>query len=172
MITYRAPRRDEAAVLAALGRKTFVETFGHLYAPEDLSYFLRTSYDERAVAAQLSSDRFVMRVAEDAGELIGFCKLGLDMTLDYDSGSKSAIELKQLYVFAAYHGSGVGLPLRDWAIAEAAARHADELVLSVWSQNAKGHRFYQRNGFRWVGDTYFMVGNHRDDEYLYMRPMR
>ncbi len=172
MITYRAPRRDEAAVLAALGRKTFVETFGHLYAPEDLSYFLRTSYDERAVAAQLSSDRFVMRVAEDAGELIGFCKLGLDMTLDYDSGSKSAIELKQLYVFAAYHGSGVGQTLMDWAIAEATARHADELVLSVWSQNAKGHRFYQRNGFRWVGDTYFMVGNHRDDEYLYMRPMR
>ncbi len=172
MITYRAPRRDEAAALAALGRETFVETFGHLYAPEDLSYFLRTSYDERAVAAQLSSDRFVMRVAEEAGELIGFCKMGLDMTLDYDSGSKSAIELKQLYVFAAYHGSGVGQALMDWAIAEAAARHADELVLSVWSQNAKGHRFYQRNGFRWVGDTYFMVGNHRDDEYLYMRPMR
>lgn len=172
MITYRAPRRDEAAVLAALGRKTFVETFGHLYAPEDLSYFLRTSYDERAVAAQLSSDRFVMRVAEDAGDLIGFCKLGLDMTLDYDSGSNSAIELKQLYVFAAYHGSGVGQTLMDWAIAEATARKADELVLSVWSQNAKGHRFYQRNGFRWVGDTYFMVGNHRDDEYLYMRPMR
>ena len=77
MITYRAPRRDEAAALVALGRNTFVETFGHLYAPEDLSYFLRTSYDERTVAAQLSSDRFVMRVAEEAGELIGFCKMAI-----------------------------------------------------------------------------------------------
>jgi len=40
MITYRAPRVEEAPALVTLGRQSFVETFGHLYRPEDLASFL------------------------------------------------------------------------------------------------------------------------------------
>ena len=171
MITYRAPRRDEAAAVAALGKNTFVETFGHLYRPEDLASFLSTSYAEEAVAAQIASDRYLFHVAEDHGKLVGYCKLGLDVSLDYDPGDKNVIELKQLYVFASHHGAGVGQALMDWALAQAAARKADEILLSVWAENGKGHRFYQRNGFRWIADTYFMVGSHRDEEFLFLRSM-
>ncbi len=171
MITYRAPRRDEAAAVAALGKDTFVETFGHLYRPEDLASFLSTSYAEEAVAAQIASDRYLFHVAEDNGKLVGYCKLGLDVSLDYDPGDKNVIELKQLYVFASHHGAGVGQALMDWALAQAAARKADEILLSVWAENVKGHRFYQRNGFRWIADTYFMVGSHRDEEFLFLRSM-
>ena len=108
MILYRAPRRDEAAALATLGRETFVETFGHLYRPEDLAQFLDTIYAEDVIARQLDSDRILFRVAEAAGQLVGYCKLGLDVSLDYDPGDKTVIELKQLYVFASHHGSGAG----------------------------------------------------------------
>ncbi|NBR31524.1 MAG: GNAT family N-acetyltransferase [Sphingomonadaceae bacterium] len=171
MITYRAPRRDEAAALATLGRDTFVETFGHLYRPEDLAAFLTSIYAEDSIARQLDSDRILYRLAEDAGQLVGYCKLGLDVSLDYDPGDKTVIELKQLYVFASHHGSGVGQALMDWTIAEAQARDADEILLSVYADNARGQGFYKRNGFRWIADTYFMVGNHRDEEYLFLRSM-
>jgi ribosomal protein S18 acetylase RimI-like enzyme len=171
MILYRAPRRDEAAALATLGRDTFVETFGHLYRPEDLAAFLTSIYAEDSIARQLDSDRILYRLAEDAGQLVGYCKLGLDVSLDYDPGDKTVIELKQLYVFASHHGSGVGQALMDWTIAEAQARDADEILLSVYADNARGQGFYKRNGFRWIADTYFMVGNHRDEEYLFLRSM-
>ena len=171
MILYRAPRRDEAAALATLGRDTFVETFGHLYRPEDLAAFLTSIYAEDSIARQLDSDRILYRLAEDAGQLVGYCKLGLDVSLDYDPGDKTVIELKQLYVFASHHGSGVGQALMDWTIAEAQARDADEILLSVYAENARGQGFYKRNGFRWIADTYFMVGNHRDEEYLFLRSM-
>lgn len=171
MIDYRAPRQDEAAAVAALGRDTFIETFGHLYRPEDLSAFLAASYAPDVVAAQMSNDRYLFRVAEDSGRLVGYCKLGLDVSLDYDPGDKAVLELKQLYVFASHHGAGVGQALMDWTLAEAQARKVDEILLSVWAENVRGHRFYQRNGFRWIADTYFMVGNHRDEEFLFLRSM-
>lgn len=171
MIEYRAPQRDEAAALATLGRDTFVETFGHLYRPEDLSAFLETHYTEAVVAAQLASDRLVFQVAQEAGRLVGYCKLGLDVSLDYDPGAKRVIELKQLYVLATHHGAGVGQALMDWTLTESLARQAEEVILSVWAGNDRGHAFYRRNGFRWIADTYFMVGTHRDEEYLFMRPM-
>ena len=171
MISYRAPRRDEAAALALLGRETFVETFGHLYRPEDLNAFLASVYDPAALAEQIASDRYVFQLAEADGRLVGYAKLGLDVSLDYDPGDQRVLELKQLYVFADQHGAGVGQALMDWTLAEAAARQVDAILLSVWAENVRAHRFYARNGFRWVADTYFMVGSHRDEEFLFLRPM-
>ena len=55
MITYRAPRAEEAAALADLGRNSFVETFGHLYRPEDLAMFLEDVYADEVVASQIAS---------------------------------------------------------------------------------------------------------------------
>lgn len=171
MITYRAPRADEAAALADLGRNSFVETFGHLYRPEDLNAFLEDSYAADGVRAQVESPRFIFRVAEEGGQLVGYCKLGLDVSLDYDPGDKTVVELKQLYLMATHQGVGVAQALMDWAIAKAQARAAEEIILSVWAENARAQRFYQKYGFEWIADTYFMVGSHRDDEFLYRRTM-
>lgn len=172
MITYRAPRADEAAALADLGRNSFVETFGHLYRPEDLAMFLEDVYAVEGVAAQIASPRYIFRVAEEAGQLVGYCKLGLDVSLDYDPGDRTVVELKQLYLMATHQGVGVAQALMDWTIAEAEAREADEIILSVWAENARAQRFYHKYGFEWIADTYFMVGNHRDDEFLYAKKMK
>ena len=172
MITYRAPRAEEAAALADLGRNSFVETFGHLYRPEDLAMFLEDVYADEVVASQIASPRYLLRVAEDAGRFVGYCKLGLDVSLDYDPGEKTVIELKQLYIMATHHGVGVAQALMDWTIAEAEERDADEIILSVWAENARAQRFYHKYGFEWIADTHFMVGNHRDDEFLYAKKMK
>lgn len=36
---------EDAEALVALSKETFTETFGHLYAPEDLASFLESAYD-------------------------------------------------------------------------------------------------------------------------------
>ena len=35
---------DDAAALSSLAARTFTETFGHLYPPEDLAFFLADAY--------------------------------------------------------------------------------------------------------------------------------
>lgn len=169
MITYRAPLPNEAAALADLGCNTFVETFGHLYRPEDLADFLDDTYAPDHVAAQIANPRFLFRLAEDDGRLVGYSKIGLDISLDYDPGNRLVVELKQLYLMATHHGLGVAQALMDRVIAEAESHGADEIILSVWAENARAQRFYQRYGFEWIGDTHFMVGSHRDEEFLYRR---
>lgn len=171
MVDYRAPRRDEAAALATLSRNAFTEAFGHLYRSEDLSAFLASAYDEAALAQRIDCPRHKIRVADDGGRLVGYCTLAFDIGLDYDPGDKRVMELKQLYIMASHHGVGVAQSMMDWAIDVARAQAMDAIILSVWSGNARGQRFYKRNGFDWIADTYFMVGNQRDDEYLYLRPM-
>jgi diamine N-acetyltransferase len=171
-IVYRAPRLDEADAVAALGAGTFIETFGALYSPENLRLFLDQAYAPESIAAELSNPKLRYQIAERDGEMVGLCKIGYGVTLDYDPGDLNIVELKQLYVFASQHGTGIGQILMEWAITQANAVQADAMLLSVYSDNPRGHRFYHRNGFSKVADTYFMVGNHRDEEYLYLRPLR
>jgi diamine N-acetyltransferase len=170
-ITYRAPRSDEAEALGTLGLATFLETFGHLYSPENLALFEANSYAPSVIASEMANPKRRYLVAEDDGRMIGYCKIGFEQTLDYDAGDLKIAELKQIYIYASHQGSGVAQVLTDWAVAEARAAGFDALLLSVYNDNPRGQRFYAKNGFEHVADTYFMVGNHRDDEFLYLKQL-
>jgi diamine N-acetyltransferase len=166
-LTYRTPEPAEAAALAALARTTFCETFAHLYATDDLNAFLDKHKTEAAFSRTLSDGRHIFQVAEANGQMVGYCKLGLDITLDLAEEWRGGIELKELYMRSSVQGSGAAARLMDWALDQACQLEAPTLALSVWSENVRAQRFYQRYGFRHIADTYFMVGNHRDDEFLY-----
>jgi diamine N-acetyltransferase len=167
MATFRTPMSKDAPALAELGRSTFVEAFGHLYSADNLKMFLDDAYSVGSINQDICDPSRIYRVAEVDGRMVGYCKLGLRITLDVDLGNRRGLELKQLYLRQDSLGTGVAQSLMEWALAEARARNMDDVVLSVWSGNARAQRFYQRYGFRHIGDTYFMVGNHRDDEFLY-----
>jgi diamine N-acetyltransferase len=171
MIVIRTPERDEAAAVASLGRETFTESFGHLYSEADLALFIEHVYTQRAVAAEMANPSLRYQIAEAEGQMLGMCKVGIGVTLDYDPGDRKIVELKQLYLRGSSHGSGAGQALMDWALQQARIEGADEMILSVYSDNPRAQRFYARNGFSKIADTFFMVGNQRDHEYLYMRPM-
>ncbi|HRQ36113.1 MAG TPA: GNAT family N-acetyltransferase, partial [Chiayiivirga sp.] len=61
----------DAAVLAELGATTFIETFGHLYTPEDLHTFLDESHTEAAYAKVLAADSpYALWLAERDGRVL------------------------------------------------------------------------------------------------------
>jgi ribosomal protein S18 acetylase RimI-like enzyme len=170
MIAYRAARPDEAGALAELARDTFVETFGSLYSAEDLDAFLSAYKTPVWMARALADADKRIHVAVEDDRLIGYCIVAFTSSLDYDLAGKKVVELSQLYLPNAYQGKGIAKALMDWALEQ--ARDADEMILSVWSGNERAQRFYQKYGFAWIADTVFMVGAHRDEEFLYRKQMR
>ena len=151
----------DAALLSDLSRRSFAETFGHLYRPDDLSAFLaRLSPD--AWAEELADPRFQVRLAEDAGVPAGFAKLG-PPSLPCEPRAPAA-ELRQLYVLAPWLGAGLAGTLMNWAIDRARAGGAADLYLSVFVDNIRAKRFYARYGFERIGTYAFMVGSHEDED--------
>ena len=98
-----------------------------------------------------------------------FLKLGLTCGFPEHARGQRVIELKQLYTAPNATGLGIGGALMDWAMAEFAARGADEVQISVYTENHGAHRFYPRYGFEKVADITFEVGDHVDPEYLFAR---
>ena len=171
-VSYRTPTPEDVAALSALGSDTFVEAFGDLYAPKDLKQFLEDAYSPDAIAQDMANPAMQYLIAEDAGAMVGYCKIYDGVSLDYDPGGKSLIELKQLYILSSHHGAGVANHMMDWAFDQAANLNADQMLLSVYSENFRAQAFYKRHGFSFHADTIFMVGSHEDHEFLFLKPLK
>lgn len=165
MPTYRPASVADAPAIAALYRAQFIATFGHLYGATDIEAFFEGKTVE-AWAAELADSAFAFRLAEEDGALAGFCKLGPPSLPFTPKSPRRAIELRQLYVASGWHGRGVGPALTEWALAEAAARGADEVYLSVFTDNHRARRHYARYGFEEVGPYKFVVGSIEDDDIV------
>lgn len=163
----RPATAEDAPTLARLGRESFVAKFGHLYTKDDLSSFLQQVYATPVVASEIADDAQIHRLAEEDGQLVGFCKMIYPSLYAEHSDAQNPIALGQLYTDPARTGQGIGARLMDWALAEARTRGCDAIQLSVYSDNEGAQRFYGRYGFNKIADIHFMVGNHRDDEFLY-----
>jgi len=159
-------RDATAADLPAIDRvfrQSFCETFAHLYRPEDLAAFL-AMFTPDAWAEEFADPHYRFRVAEVDGEVVGYLKLG-PSALPIATSAR-AVELRQIYVIKAHHGSGIAAALSDWAIAEGRRLGFEELYLTVYTDNERAKRFYDRYGFEAVGRYDFMVGEQADEDVI------
>lgn len=164
--TLRLATAADVPAIARLGAATFVETFGSMYAPEDLSAFLSGSRSETVYAALLQEQDVSIWLAELEGAgpvgyaVAGNCKLPV-ANLEAEAG-----EVRELYVLADYQQHRLGTQLLTAALQWLAARNRAPLYVGVWSENYGAQRLYGRFGFEKAGEYDFPVGCHVDREFI------
>ena len=164
MIGYRDARTIDGPALSAMARESFIETFGTLYSASDLGAFLDEAFGPNGLASQLSDPDFAVRLALDDERIVGFVKMG-PVTFPGE-WRPDAIELYQFYVLAPWQGQGVAQELMAWSLEHSRSHGAKEVILSVYVDNHRAHRFYERYGFRDIGRYAFRVGQTVDDDNL------
>lgn len=163
-IVYRDAVPADGTELAHMARRSFTDTFGTLYRQEDLARFLDQAFGANGLPADLSDPDYRIRVATEGGRIVGYCKIG-PVTFPGDWPA-TAMELHQLYILSDHHGAGLAPVLMDWALDAMRAQGASEVILSVYVDNHRARRFYERYGFEEIGRYTFMVGDHEDDDRL------
>ncbi len=150
-----------AARLANLGRQTFIETFASSNSPEDMAAFLAQVYGPDIQLSELQQARYTFLLAEMQGQVVGYAKLWRDSDLGLAAGEKPAgrLEVKQLYVVEDWIGTGLGAALMRRVVDLAQAEHCTAIVLGVWEKNERAKAFYQRFGFREIGEVAFTLGS-------------
>lgn len=169
-VAYRDATTDDAEMLAALARETFIATFAHLYAIADLNVYLAATYGADIQGAELADPLSRHRLAFHQDEAIGYAKMGAFKLPAAPIGAHVR-ELHRLYVREAAKGKGVADALMRWTIDVARADGADALYLGVYQHNERAQRFYARYGFEIVGEYWYEVGRTRDPEYIMRAPL-
>ena len=155
--------------LADIGRETFVETFGTLYPPDDLSAYLQSAYDPGATRLSLEDPAQASWLLEDAsGRALGYATAG-PCGLPHSEAGPGALELKRIYLRPGVQGGGLGGALFDAVMTWMAAQSPPDVWIGVWSENFGAQRFYARRGFQKVGEYGFHVGNTIDREFILRR---
>lgn len=79
---------------------------------------------------------------------------------------RPTVEISKIYLRQSAHGSGLASRLMDVAVEDARAEGALSVWLGVNQQNERANAFYERNGFRIVGERSFLVGDSLEQDYV------
>ena len=148
---------DDAAALSALGERTFRETFRDSNTASDMDAYCATAFGAGIQTRELEDAATVTLVVEHGDRLIAYAQLVADKAHDAVVADRP-IELKRFYVDKAFHGTPLALELMRASDERAKEIGADVVWLGVWERNLRAIRFYQKNGFREVGEHIFTVG--------------
>ncbi|MGI9170006.1 MAG: GNAT family N-acetyltransferase [Caulobacteraceae bacterium] len=168
MTVIRRALPADAPALAAIGRSTFAEAFGHLYWPADLVAFLDHDHGLARTARDLADPATAAWLVEAGGETVGYALAG-PCALPHPEVTAACGELKRIYLRADARGDGLGTRLLREALAWLEHDGPRRLWIGVWSGNQGARRLYERLGFEKVGEYTFQVGEARDREFILRR---
>ena len=149
-----------AAQLADLGRRTFLDTFAATNTQADMDAYLAANFGPDIQLAELRNRENTFLLAHMQSELVGYAKLRDNSVLGLPGGQDPAgrLEIERLYVRDDWQGTGLGAALMRGILALAEQLHCSAVVLGVWEKNDRARAFYQRFGFREIGQHEFRLG--------------
>jgi ribosomal protein S18 acetylase RimI-like enzyme len=150
---------DEIA-LGAVGAATFLESYTESIPGPDLISHCQTQHSPDVYKNYISSNdpSYACWLAEYSGTK---APIGYAVTTAVEAptvGEPGDIELKRIYIFSKYHGTGTGRELMMRALAHAREIGAKRMLLGTYDQNHRAVAFYERAGFQKVGERKFLVG--------------
>ena len=166
--TIRRAGPADAEALSAIGQATFVETFAHLYPPEDLAAFLAEAHGVERARADLANPAKAAWLVEAGGDVIGYA-LACPAKLPHQAVSEEDGELDRIYILKTRQGGGLGSRRLAETLAWLEKDGPRTLWIGVWSENYGAQGLYERHGFKVVGAYKFKVGNSLDHEFIMRR---
>jgi len=157
----------DAEMLAELSFSTFWDAF-HEHpknAPEDMDAYMSEAFTVGQIRRELENPGAVFLVADIDGRPAGYAKL-LFGNIEEPVEAARPVELCRLYSTTENIGKGVGQALMDRCFEIAAERGCDVMWLGVWEFNPRARRFYEKQGFRVVGEHVFQLGSDAQTDHL------
>ena len=155
----------DARLLAALGARLFEDAFGAMNDPDDLRLHLARTYSPDLQLAELRDANRATWIAEANGEAVGYAMARRESKSPHIVARYPA-EVQRIYADRSWHGRGVGGALLTACVEQSRAWGCDVLWLGVWEQNPRGIAFYEKWGFRRVGEQRFLVGTDSQRDHV------
>lgn len=166
----------DAAMLTALGARTFHETFAADNRSEDMAAYMAEAYGEAQQRNELVAPDGAYLIGEIDGTPAAYVYLRAarrPAAIEEPAAAHGGptIEIVRFYVDAPFHGRGIAHAMMDAAVAEAVRRGGGTLWLGVWERNARAIRFYQKAGFVDGGAHTFMLGSDLQHDRIMLRAL-
>ena len=171
-ISLRQATVDDAPTLAIVGAGTLLESFAGLVDGQALLLHCARNHTVTSYLEYFNKPETAvwLAVVEPGDAPVGYVMLTTP-DLPLADITPDDIEVKRIYLFARFQGSGGGKLLLDQAVTAAREQGKTRLLLGVNAENNLALSFYYRNGFEKVGVRKFQVGEVLCDDFILAKPL-
>ncbi|MGR7813711.1 GNAT family N-acetyltransferase [Lacinutrix undariae] len=145
-----------AEVIGIIGKEAFSESHGHSASKEDILYFISKAYHTQTIIEDIENKKVAYYLIYSDGELAGFSKIELDSPNE-NITDLNITKLDRLYLLKAFYGKQLGAKLFDFNVEFSKRNNQKGIWLAVWTENEKGLNFYNKKGFKIVGEHHYKI---------------
>ena len=156
----------DAATLAAISLKTFVDTFAPHNRAADIDAYTSVAFSEEKQRRELETPGIVTLLGEEDGETIAYSQLR-----HTPGGPHGDVEIARFYVDRPHHGRGIAQLLMDSVEQNARALGGTRIWLGVWEHNLRAIAFYRKRGFVQCGAQPFLLGSDLQTDWVMNRTL-
>lgn len=169
-VNFKTALSPDAALLSALAKNTFGETYKELMPQHDLNAYIEDAFSVKKIIAELADvkNHFVLAIYDK--KPIGYLHLSNKEKPEFNQ--PKAICLERLYILNNFQGRKLGNRLMDYCISYSKKKEYDFLWLAVWEKNNNAIRFYQKWKFKKFSETIYMRGNDPQNAILMLLNLR
>jgi diamine N-acetyltransferase len=166
----RVGTREDASLLAELGAGTFRESSPNT-PHEDLESYLKENFTREKLFAYLSIESAAALILEKSGKTIGYALLSPGKAPNRLVPPHS-IQLKRLYILEEWTGNKLGDVLMAQCLEHVRHLGFGSIWLTVWKNNGRAIRFYERWEFLKAGVYDFVVGRDIQRDLVLFKKIR
>jgi ribosomal protein S18 acetylase RimI-like enzyme len=157
---------DEVA-LSIVGQASFLDTFAGILSGKDILGHCVRQHSSEKYAGWLRDRESAVWIAEvEPGQApVGYLVL-TKPDLPLADISPDDAEVKRVYLLSRFRGAGLGGRLMLEAESDARIRGVRRLLLGVYSGNSAAISFYERLGYKQVGERSFTVGENTYHDFI------
>jgi ribosomal protein S18 acetylase RimI-like enzyme len=164
----RVGTREDASRLAELGARTFRESSPNT-RHADVESYVEENFTPEKLMTCLSVKNTAALILEKCGQAIGYALLSPGTPPDQLVRAPHSIQIKWFYILEEWTGHKLGDALMERCLAHVKYSGFETIWLTVWRNNERAIRFYERWGFRKAGVSDFVVGRDSQEDFLLLR---
>lgn len=159
----------DSAVISKIGAQSFIESHGKSASEEDIANYVADKFSLKQLENEFSESNAIFKLAYYNNEAIGYSKLVINCP-NPSISTQPVCKLERLYILESYLDKKIGQPLFEVNVNLAKSLNQKGMWLYVWTGNPRALRFYEKQGFKIISETYFKISEkHSNPNYwLYL----
>lgn len=156
MINIQKATVADSELIARIGSETFLESHGHSASAKDIESFITKTYNKEAITTEFKNQNAHYYIILVNGKVAGFSKVEIDAVSPFVQET-NITKLQRIYLLKEFYGQNLGAKLFDFNIEFSKKNNQKGIWLAVWVENNRAIKFYEKKGFKIVGDYDFEI---------------
>jgi diamine N-acetyltransferase len=156
MVSIRQSTKEDASILAQMGRQTFIESHSHSAPDHVINEYVQNNYNETAIRGSLKDPANKFHIIYYDDQPAGYSKIIFNHP-HAGIPNKNVSKLEKIFLLGRFYDLKLGKQLLAFNIDLAKLHGQSGIWLFVWIENERAIRFYKNHGFQIIGDHNFRL---------------